>query len=112
MYYQVYYQFRPCPSHYRQFPPVDTTTFQQSLQTYQTLLEDGRIIIDHFVSSEEKMVELMDAAQRSNDEEVDRIIRETGIQTIAETSYTPTGVTFTLRAEPCCSLTMYMRWGR
>ncbi|GAE27425.1 hypothetical protein JCM9140_3572 [Halalkalibacter wakoensis JCM 9140] len=57
----------------------------------------------------------MDAAQASDDAEVDRIIRETGVPTVVETSYSPTGVTFTLRDEaagiPCCTLTMYIRWG-
>ncbi|MFC0559366.1 hypothetical protein [Halalkalibacter alkalisediminis] len=111
MFYQAYYQFEPTP--YRQFPPVDTSTFEQSLQTFQALLEQGRTLVNSLVTSEERMFQLMDAAQRSDDQEVDRIIRETGIASIVETSYSPTGVSFTLRTEPpCCTLTMYLVWGR
>ncbi|WP_227937331.1 hypothetical protein [Alkalihalobacillus deserti] len=110
MFYQVYYQFHP--AYYRQFPPVDTSKFEQSLQTFKTLLEQGKVVVNSLVSSQDKMFQLMDAAQKSDDEEVDRIIRETGVQTIAETSYTPSGVTFTLRADECCTLKMYIAWGR
>jgi hypothetical protein len=109
MFYQAYYQFHP--DYFRQFPPVDTSTFQQSLAAYQALLNQGGAVINGLVGSQDRMFRLMDAAQRSDDEEVDRVIRETGVQTIVETSYTPTGVTFTLRAEQCCTLTMYLRWG-
>ncbi|ARK32025.1 hypothetical protein [Halalkalibacter krulwichiae] len=110
MAFQVYYQFQPEYDN-RQFPPVDTTTFQQSLQAYQTLMEHGRIVINSLLSSQDKMFQLMDAAQKSDDEAVDQILRETGVPTMVETNYTPTGVTFILRAEQCCTLTMYLRWG-
>ncbi|MDT8858676.1 hypothetical protein N0O92_00440 [Alkalihalobacillus sp. MEB130] len=115
-----YYHYRNLyPYYYRQqdspFPPVDISFFQKSLVTYQTLLEHGQTIINHFVSSREKMTQLMDAAQASDDAEVDRLIRETGVPTVVETSYSPTGVTFTLRGDvgdaQCCTLTMYLRWG-
>ncbi|WP_332634458.1 hypothetical protein [Halalkalibacter flavus] len=118
MFYYHYRMPRP-PYCYRQqespFPPVDISFFKQSLTAYQTLLEHGSIVINSLVTSEEKMTQLMNAAQASDDATVDRIIRETGVPTIVETSYNPTGVTFTLRAEaggtPCCTLTMYIRWG-
>jgi hypothetical protein len=45
------------------------------------------------------MQQLMRAAQSSDEEEVDRIIKSTGVSTIVNTSYTPTGVTFTLYAD-------------
>ncbi|WP_034626640.1 hypothetical protein [Halalkalibacter okhensis] len=115
----VHYR-KPLPRYCRRqqespFPPVDTSMFNQALLAYQTLLTHGSIIINSLVSSEEKMKQLMDAAQASDDADVDRIIRETGVPTIVETSYNPTGVTFTLRSDaggtPCCTLTMYIRWG-
>ncbi|GAE33127.1 hypothetical protein [Halalkalibacter akibai] len=109
MFTEVFYQFYPESN--RQFPPVNISSFQQSLTAYQSLLEQGRAIINGLLGSEERMRRLMDAAQRSADEEVDQIIRETGVTKTVETAYNPTGVTFTLREEGCCTLMMNLRWG-
>ncbi|WP_332695814.1 hypothetical protein [Halalkalibacter lacteus] len=106
-----YYYRRPESS----FPPVTIEYFGKSLTAYLTLLEHGRIIINSLVTSQDTMVQLMEAAQASDDAQVDQVIKSTGVPSVVETSYTPTGVTFTLRADAegsqCCRLTMYLRWG-
>jgi hypothetical protein len=107
------------PYYYRipdnSFPPVTIEYFEKSLTTYLTLLEHGKIVINSLVTSKETMIQLMEAAQASDDAKVDHIIKSTGVPSIVETSYTPTRVTFTLRADasgtPCCRLTMAIRWG-
>lgn len=98
------------------FPPVDFTLFEQSLLAYQTLMQHGNIVINYLTSSTDIMYQLMYAAQASDFDEVDRIIRASGVPTIVDTSFTPTGVTFTLFADApgvprCCTLTMQLRWG-
>ncbi|MFC0469659.1 hypothetical protein ACFFHM_03715 [Halalkalibacter kiskunsagensis] len=109
--YYPYYYRRPESS----FPPVTIEYFENSLTAYLTLLEHGRIVINSLVSSQETMVQLMEAAQASDDTQVDQIIKSTGVPSIVETTYTPTGVTFTLSAtvggSQCCRLTMFIRWG-
>ncbi|MBU9721463.1 MULTISPECIES: hypothetical protein [Bacillaceae] len=108
------------PHHTREqeaiYPPIETKYFEESLDAYGSLLEHGKIVLESLSSSKEKMSSLMDAAQEGKDEEVDKIIKSTGVPTIVNTSYTPTGVTFTLYADAetvtnCCTLTMYLRWG-
>ena len=104
--------------HYRQnqYPPVDIGYFQQSLTAYQTLLQDGSVIMNSLSSSPEMMKNLMEAAQEGKDEEVDSIIKATGVTSIVDTSFTPDSVTFTLYADAeefskCCTLKMNLKWG-
>ncbi|MDQ0257778.1 hypothetical protein J2S74_005240 [Evansella vedderi] len=117
-YYPNYYQ--PY-SYYRQnndypYPPVNIEQFQKSLEAYQQLIKDGEVVLHQLRSSPDLMYRLMYHAQAGNDAEVDKIIKETGVTTVVETSYTPTSVTFTLYAEApvqsrCCTLSMNLRWG-
>ena len=110
------YYIRNCRPEDYPYPPVDITLFQQSLNAYQLLLQHGNVVINYLTSSTEIMYRLMHHAQAGNRVEVDHIIRESGVPTIVETSFTPTGVTFTLFADSeafprCCTLTMNLRWG-
>ncbi|UOQ92060.1 hypothetical protein MUO14_16365 [Halobacillus shinanisalinarum] len=98
------------------YPEVNTDTFQQSLQAYQTLFEHGKIVINQLMASPGMRQRLMQAAQRDDHEEVDRVIKSTGVPSVVETSYTPSSVTFTLHADAdsfqnCCTLTMNLVWG-
>ncbi|MBU9712186.1 hypothetical protein [Evansella tamaricis] len=115
-YHHTFYLDRPVREQNSPFPPVKTELFEESLYAYEELMEQGKIILNSLQSSKELIRELMNAAQESNDEEVDRIIQSTGVSSIVNTSYTPNGVTFTLYADSesvsrCCTLTMYLRWG-
>ncbi|MCR6097961.1 hypothetical protein HXA31_18900 [Salipaludibacillus agaradhaerens] len=113
--------YSPYPFYYRYpvntYPPVDTTLFQQSLQTYPSLLEKGRDVVQHFTTSSVRMQQLMTAAQAGQDEEVDRIMQEVAGPFDVRTTYTPMSVTFTISinqanaAPQCCRLQMYLRWG-
>ncbi|UOR13824.1 hypothetical protein [Halobacillus amylolyticus] len=98
------------------YPQVNTDNFQQSLQAYHKLFEHGKIVINRLMASPEMRQQLMQAAQRDDQETVDRVIKSTGIPGVIETSYTPSSVTFTLYADAdsfqnCCTLTMNLVWG-
>ncbi|WP_096440326.1 hypothetical protein [Alteribacter populi] len=98
------------------YPPINISLFQQSLLSYQELLQHGAIVLNSLVSSPKMMHELMYYAQAGNDMEVDRVIKATGVPSIVETSYTPNSVTFKLFADAdvfpnCCTLTMNLIWG-
>ncbi|UTR13259.1 hypothetical protein MM221_11430 [Salipaludibacillus sp. LMS25] len=113
--------YSPYPFYYRYpvntYPPVDTTLFQQSLQTYPSLLEKGHDVVQHFTSSPQRMQQLMTAAQAGQDNEVDRIMQEVAGPFDVSTSYTPMSVTFIISINGanavfnCCRLHMYLRWG-
>ncbi|OLO39159.1 hypothetical protein BTR23_08865 [Alkalihalophilus pseudofirmus] len=114
-YHRPYYPYYNRPEDYP-YPPIDITFFEQSLQAYQILVQHGTVVINRLAASRELMYQLMYSAQAGDDDEVDRIIRATGVPTIVDTSYTPNSVTFTLYADAddfpqCCTLTMNLRWG-
>lgn len=99
----------------REYPPVDTHIFGQSVVAFQKLMRDGSIVLNklaepHFAH------QLMTAAQAGHQHEVDRLMKSIGVGSlIITTKYTPTGVVFTLDPNvpgtPCCTLTMALQWG-
>ncbi|RKL67126.1 hypothetical protein CR203_11480 [Salipaludibacillus neizhouensis] len=97
------------------YPPVEIDIFQQSLSTSQSLLQHGMTLINGF-SSEAFIQQFMNAAQAGKREEVHRIIQTIGVPIDIETSFNPSGITFTLRDNqndsPCCRLKLYLTWGR
>ncbi|WP_123041802.1 hypothetical protein [Cohnella candidum] len=99
----------------RPYPTVDISMFQQSVTAYQQTLREAGTILNKLAEPQFARL-LMSAAQAGNRKEVDRIIRTIGTRTPIETQYTPTGLSLTLHAQPadlsCCTLTMYLRWGR
>ncbi|MCE7793996.1 hypothetical protein K8O68_16530 [Salipaludibacillus sp. CUR1] len=100
----------------RQYPPVDPSLFQQSLQTYASLTARGNLLIERLLASPETMQQLMEAAQAGQNETVNRIVHAAAGTTDITTSYTPMSVTFNLTADtpqlsPCCRMTMNLRWG-
>nr|WP_263323338.1 hypothetical protein [Neobacillus sp. Marseille-Q6967] len=112
---QGYYGYPPLP---RQYPPVDVKTFSQSIKTYRFLMDQGSILLDR-LGDEDFDVKLMDAAQKGNKAEVDRLMKTLGLKVPVTTKYTPTGVTFELSSQPepsaalsCCTLTIHMKWGK
>ncbi|WP_026692314.1 hypothetical protein [Peribacillus kribbensis] len=110
-YYNPYPQF---PVH-RQYPAVDVSTFGYSVTAFQKTVNEASNILKrfadpHFASS------LMAAAQAGNQTEVDRLIKSIGVSTPVTAKYTPSGILLTIHAEAqgtqCCTLTMYLKWGK
>ncbi|MEH7274266.1 hypothetical protein V7125_11605 [Neobacillus vireti] len=107
-----YYQ----PMH-RQYPQVDPNVFKKSIKTYRLLMDQGSLLLDR-LGDPGFDVKLMTAAQQGNNSEVDRLIKSIGLKVPVKTIYTPTGVTFELKAHTdphappnCCTLRVELQWG-
>ncbi|PLT32109.1 hypothetical protein [Bacillus sp. V5-8f] len=112
MYYQKPYSHLPI---YRQYPPVDTSTFEQSVAAFQKTVVEAGSILKKFAEPQFAN-RLMSAAQQGNQQEVDRLIKSIGTSTPVTTQYTPSGVLLTIHAQAlgsqCCTLTMFLKWGK
>lgn len=108
-----YYPFYPLYDYRYSYPPVNVSKFQESLKSSSSLLQEATILVENLEKSPENMQRLMEAAQASQDKEVDKIINQASGDVNVETSYTPSSVTFTLTGEqpPCCRLKLNLRWG-
>ena len=112
--YPTYTYYHPIP---RQYPQVDVNVFTKSIKTYRLLMDQGSILLDRLGDSDFD-VKLMSAAQKGNNSEVDRLIKSIGLKVPVTTKYTPTGVTFELKAHTdphvpmnCCTLKVQLQWG-
>ncbi|TYP75538.1 hypothetical protein [Paenibacillus methanolicus] len=97
------------PAGLRAFPPVDTKIFEASVGSFSKLMSDGSLLLKK-LSDHGFAHQLMSASQEGKQETVDTMLKGVGSDTPIHTSYTPTGVTFTLEADDC-SLRMTLRWG-
>jgi hypothetical protein len=110
-----YYPLIPFP---RTYPPVDIKSFQSSVQSFRLLMQEGSRLLGKLAETKfEKLI--MTAAQQGKQAEVDNLIKSIGLKVPVTTTYTPTGVRFTLHSPPaqdgfgsCCSLTIFLGWGQ
>lgn len=128
MYYNPYYypayptitHFPVLPMNYqipRTYPSVNTQIFSQSIKSFRLLMAQGSILLDR-LSNVQFARQLMTAAQKGNQGEVDRLIKSLGLKVPVITKYTPSGVNFELvtptspnNPTNCCTLTINMKWG-
>lgn len=77
-------------------------------------MKDASILLDRMSNSKEFSLQLMGAAQESNQEKVNSLIKNTGIQTIPKVSYTPDGLQLAFSKNvnnlDCCHLRLSLRW--
>lgn len=109
--------YAPQLSPARQYPPVDTKILSQSAKTFKTLLKQGELLIDKFADREFSH-QMMDAAQKGEQTEVDRLIQSVeGVTVPVKVRYTPSGVQIDITApqegegKDCCTLTITLKWG-
>ena len=112
-----YLYYPPSPWYYRTYPPVDVKIFSSSVKSSRLLLQQGTVLLNRLEDAG-FAYKLMDAAQKGQKTEVDRLVHSTGIKIPVSTRFTPTGVIFDLTAptsgqhpDNCCSLTLTMKWG-
>lgn len=115
-YYPVYY-YPPHPypvRAYRQFPDVDAEFLHLAANETKKLMREASIVLDHFADSEEFDKKVMTAAQASNTEEVERLIKSIGITSEIDVSYNPDGLRMefisNVEDTECCKLTVALRW--
>jgi hypothetical protein len=115
-YYPVYvYPVHPYPNQvHRQFPDVNTGYLHQSAQETRTLMKEASIVLDQFADSEEFSKKVMESAQKSNMDEVERLIKSLGITSEINVNFNPDGLRleFISKVEDseCCRLTVALRW--
>ncbi|GGM24434.1 hypothetical protein GCM10011351_07760 [Paraliobacillus quinghaiensis] len=113
-YYPVYYpDTRYYPS-YRQPAPVNSDLLCQSATETKKLMDDAVIVLDKLSDSKEFDEKLMNAAQISDYEEVDRLIHSLGLKTDLEVHFNPDGLRLEFKSDvdniDCCRLTVALRW--
>ncbi|WP_428909879.1 hypothetical protein [Niallia sp. Krafla_26] len=98
----------------RQFPPVDIDQLEKSIQRFQELIQQASLLINRLANSKEFARDLMSAAQESNKQRVNQLIRSTGVSIKINTSFTPTGIRIELSNSKfegdCCQLLIALRW--
>lgn len=96
------------------FSPVDPTLFNQSAIAMQKLFREASIVLNRLADSKTFAFNLMTAAQESKTDEVDRLIKSTGITSNVTTTYNPDGINLVLSSKvgetECCKLTIALRW--
>jgi hypothetical protein len=100
---------------YRSLPPVDTKMVIKSAKCIQSLMTSANIIVDKFASSPQFSVDIMTAAQYSNQKEVEKLIHSLGLKDEPTVKYTPDGITIDFDTSEnnfdVCHMSLKIRWG-
>ena len=98
----------------RQYPQVDIGQLEDSVSRFQKLIKQAELLINRLANSREFSTQLMSAAQKSDKNKVNQLIRSTGVTIKIKTTFTPTGIRIILdnsEAEGgCCDLMIALRW--
>lgn len=100
-----------------EYPDTDPNILIHSAEEYQILMKQGEILLNR-LSNHAFAQEVMDKAQKGNEDEVNELIKTIeGLYVPTKIKYTPTGVMFDLQSpavskgEGCCTLNMVLKWG-
>ncbi|MGG0716081.1 hypothetical protein ABE096_00575 [Robertmurraya massiliosenegalensis] len=98
----------------QQFPTVNPDMFMSSAQHMQTLMKDASLVLGKMANSHQFSLDLMTAAQKSDKEKVTQMLKETGIQTTPDVTYSPDGLKLDFKTVvdqvDCCHLNLSLRW--
>ncbi|WP_080844269.1 hypothetical protein [Cytobacillus gottheilii] len=101
----------------RQFPSVDPGMFMNSAKELEVMMHSASVLLSKMAQSRPFSYELMTAAQESQVEKVQSLIKTTGITLQPKVEYTPSGLRLTFEAPPennaaanCCTLSLKLRW--
>lgn len=96
------------------FPRVDTRRFNESAKRFKEVMNQANLFIGALTASDDFSRTLMDAAQRSDQKEVERLVRSTGVTIKYNLSYTPDGIRIDFSNSDaqngCCTLRMALSW--
>ncbi|WP_010676404.1 DNA topoisomerase [Bacillus timonensis] len=105
--------YYPYPN-YRKYPDVDPSLFNESAIEMKILMKDASLILTKLAESKAFAKEVMAAAQASNNKEVERLLKTTGIKSDVITTFNPDGINFKLMASvggtKSSQLTLALRW--
>ncbi|MCM3638973.1 hypothetical protein M3152_14815 [Sporosarcina luteola] len=96
------------------FPPVNTRKLNESAKRFKQVMNEANLFIGTLTASDDFARRLMDAAQRSDQQEVERLVRSTGVTIKYNLSYTPSGIQIDFSnsdaQSSCCTLRMALGW--
>jgi hypothetical protein len=98
----------------RPFPEVNATLFRTSAEKAIALMKDANLVMTKITTSTSYSSDLMSAAQESNQKEVERLIKSTGIKKTPKITYDPDGLTMNFvdyaGDKECCHIITQLRW--
>lgn len=113
-YYPSPYGLLPWQTFRRQFPDVDTHLFVESAKVTKPILSDVQKILDLIETSNDFSKKLMDAAQKSKMDEVNKMITNIGLQTKPRIEFNPEGLKLYFLGKSgeadCCRVNIVLRW--
>ena len=96
------------------YPAVDPELLYESANESNKLMKEASLVLDKLASSKEFGARLMDVAQHSNTEEVERLIHSVGITSDVDIKYNPDGLELEFKSKvqnlDCCKLSISLRW--
>lgn len=96
------------------YPSVQPDTFAASASTSLVLVEQAAKFLRHVRDYKPYAAQLMDAAQRGNQSEVERLILTQVDQVKVDTTYTPDAIKVTFHRSrndlQCCKLDIILQW--
>jgi|SRR5690625_1869833 len=102
----------------RQYPPTDPSILSQSVKEFQTLMQQGVLLLNRLADTTYAK-KLMEAAQQGDQSEVDRLIHTIdGLFVPVNINYSPSGAIFILQSPAvseggeCCTLNISLKWGQ
>lgn len=99
----------------RQIPAVNPQIFMTSAKDMDILLKDASLVLAKMAKDKKFSYELINAAQLSKQETVEKMIKSIGTKFVPKVKYTPDGLTLTFNTgseyQDCCSLVLKLRWG-
>ncbi|MCT2535871.1 hypothetical protein NC661_08110 [Aquibacillus koreensis] len=96
------------------YPEVNTQQLKMSAKALRPLMQDANNILESFSSSEDFAYKVMDAAQKSETDNIKTYIRELGITRDVEIKYNPDSIQLRLVNQTnqidCCKLSISLHW--
>jgi len=97
-----------------QYPAVDSNLLYQSANVSQKLMADASKVLNTFASSRDFGRKVMEYAQRSDNEEVNQLIKSLGIESDVKVQFNPDGLRLEFKSKAqgldCCVLYIALRW--
>ena len=92
------------------YPPVNTKKLGTSVKNVQKMVPQVQLLFDKITTSDQFARDLKTAAQRSDKETVNRLIRSVGVTNEFEIKYTPDSIQIKLIEKNCCFFTVVLDW--
>jgi hypothetical protein len=100
--------------HPYEYPPIQPKQFMESADKMIPLLDDAQTIMERVKNSKDFSSKLMDAAQKSNMNELHQLINGAGIKSKPGIHFNPDGFTLEFSNKTgdldCCHLKIILRW--